>query len=543
MKSRSILMLLASILVCVPSAALAVQGDCGQPVSNGEDRTTSDALFVLQAAVGSQECELCVCDVDDSGEIDTSDALNVLRDAVDLDSARECPECGIDTSSQCPGVAQFALFSSVRGPCTSNTDCAAFSVCDPDLGRCRTATDVDVGWTGLAHNADTDDPVPARLFLDCEGPAPCGQCEITGHDPSLGNCRCAGDNRTRCFTVAGPDEENCGGEQCICYFGPPMPLSAGNTPTCVLNTLAGQPGGTANVDEGSGSIEIHLNEKVHLGIGLTTPCPLCVNDPTPADGMRGGTCMGGEDNGETCDAQAYNATFPPPTGGFYSLDCMPLAGANITGSGLLIDVTLTTGQSTLTADLPCAADGPNAELDCHCLSCSGDTRRGCSSDADCSEHDAGTCSSIGQQGTQPQPNGCTDLLCEDVGGGEGTCTNGPDDTFCAGLVRANGAGFITCNSNEDCDPVNIGVDAGDCTLVERRPCFLDTIVAQGAPHPVIPLGAGTFCAPATSAGGVNLAAGLPGPGRLELQTLVSLFCKNSPMTQYQPGVGGCPAPE
>ncbi|HYC54540.1 MAG TPA: hypothetical protein VEL28_06360 [Candidatus Binatia bacterium] len=542
MASLQLPFILALMVLALPASALAALGDCGQPATSGSQPTTRDALYVLRASVGSEECELCVCDVDDSGDIETTDALAVLRTAVGLDAAIDCPdECEIDTSSQCPGVAQFALFSSVRGPCSSNTDCAAFSVCDTELGRCRTATDVDVGWTGLAHNADTDDPVPARLFLDCEGPAPCGECEIVGHDPSLGNCRCANDNRTRCFTVAGPDEANCGGEECTCYFGPPMPLSAGNTPTCVLNTLSRQPGGSANVDQGSGSIEIHLAEKVFLGIGLTTPCPICLNDPTPADGMRGGTCSGGEDNGETCDAQAYNATFPPPTGAFYSLDCMPLTGANVSGSGLFIDVTLTTGQSTLSADLPCASEGPFADLDCHCLACSEDARHACRSDADCTQYDAGTCSEIGP-GTQPQPNACSDGECEDLGNGEGRCATGPDDVFCAGLVRANGSGFIGCNTNEDCAATSIGVDAGTCDLIERRPCFLDTIVAQGAPHPVIPRGAGTFCTPPTSAGGVNLAAGLPGPGRLELQTLVSLFCKDAPTTPYQPGVGGCPAP-
>jgi hypothetical protein len=534
----------AAVLICTFTApmlegtAAAAAGDCGQPVTTGERPTTNDALFVLRASVGLEECNRCVCDTDDSGEVTTSNSLAVLRDAVGLEVALACPACDPE-GLQCPTVAQFALFAKIRGQCASNADCAPFSFCDTTLGRCRTATDLDIGWNGQAHNSDTDDTVPARVFLDCEGPAPCGQCDIVGHDPSLGNCRCANDNLQRCFTVAGPDEEHCGGERCDCYFGPPMPLSAGNTPSCVLNSLSGQPGGRVNVDAGSGTIELHLSEKIHLGISLLQPCPVCVNDTTPADGMRSGTCVGGLNDGGPCDAQAANTTFPPPTGALYSLDCFPDPGTNITGSGLPLEIDLSTGRGELHADVPCASEGPGAELLCPCRVCSANELIGCSSDAVCEALGAGSCTSNGS-GQQVVPNDCDDGVCEDQGGGNGLCAVGPDDQYCDAIVRADGKGLIGCGEDSDCEPNNIGVDAGQCTLLERRPCFLDPIVSQGAPHPVFPLGSGTFCSPATASSGVNAAAGLPGPGRLTTQTLVSLFCKSDPSARYSPGAGGCP---
>ncbi len=55
--------------------------------------TASDALFTLNAAVGLGACELCVCDVDDSGAITASDALAVLKLAVGIDVPLNCPAC------------------------------------------------------------------------------------------------------------------------------------------------------------------------------------------------------------------------------------------------------------------------------------------------------------------------------------------------------------------------------------------------------------------------------------------------------------------
>jgi hypothetical protein len=70
--------------------------------------------------------------------------------------------------------------------------------------------------------------------------------------------------------------------------------------------------------------------------------------------------------------------------------------------------------------------------------------------------------------------------CVDLGGGEGECDGtGPTDAGCDGILRANGEFFIYCLNNADCDPNNIGYNAGNCTLGKMRDCFLPTITATG----------------------------------------------------------------
>jgi hypothetical protein len=52
----------------LPEKAGAGQGDCGQPRSSGSAVTSTECLFFLQAAIGSQTCTPeCICDVVGSG--------------------------------------------------------------------------------------------------------------------------------------------------------------------------------------------------------------------------------------------------------------------------------------------------------------------------------------------------------------------------------------------------------------------------------------------------------------------------------------------
>jgi hypothetical protein len=50
-------------------------------------------LFILGAAVGTQVCELCVCDTDGNGNIAASDALRTLNAAVGVQIPLLCPAC------------------------------------------------------------------------------------------------------------------------------------------------------------------------------------------------------------------------------------------------------------------------------------------------------------------------------------------------------------------------------------------------------------------------------------------------------------------
>jgi cysteine-rich repeat protein len=80
--------------------------ECGDPVGNsasalssgetpigGRAVTASDALYVLQAAVGFAACADCVCDVNDDGNVTASDALAVLQAAVGGAVTLTCSAC------------------------------------------------------------------------------------------------------------------------------------------------------------------------------------------------------------------------------------------------------------------------------------------------------------------------------------------------------------------------------------------------------------------------------------------------------------------
>jgi hypothetical protein len=61
--------------------------------------TASDALAVLQAAVGIHPCALSVCDFSGDGQITALDALAVLRAAVGLPNSPMCPDEGATTTT------------------------------------------------------------------------------------------------------------------------------------------------------------------------------------------------------------------------------------------------------------------------------------------------------------------------------------------------------------------------------------------------------------------------------------------------------------
>lgn len=75
------------------ATAFAINGDCGQPISNATGPRASDALGILKVAVGNGTCELCVCDINGNGQIQAVDALAALRIAVGQAIALNCPVC------------------------------------------------------------------------------------------------------------------------------------------------------------------------------------------------------------------------------------------------------------------------------------------------------------------------------------------------------------------------------------------------------------------------------------------------------------------
>lgn len=447
-------------------------------------------------------------------------------------------QCGA-ASNECPGLGELTLFAGTGPLCSTNADCIV-GTCDPGLGRCLTATELDTGWTGIAHDSDVNDHQVLLGNLNCaSSTVPCGVCEIAGINPGNGMCRCINDNRSVCDQPFQNDANDCGGQLCTCYLGPPLPLSAGNTPACVVNRFASNVSGSANVDEGSGNVNVNLRSIVFLGQSLIEPCPYCEGDDVVADGKRDGICRYGEDAGQSCDADATSTTFPAPDGGDgHSIDCFPDPGKNVSGTGLTINLAQTTSSVSLFADVDCGFP-PFVKEECHCGICSGNNAFPCSSNVDCAAGGFGNCQSRGFG--DPRANQCAGAGgCTLGADGDGVCDEGPTDKYCDAVVRASGDGFIQCLGDADCAFGTIGVAAGNCTLEKTRECFGRTIEAAGVADPDTPIGAAIFCIPPTGNAGINSVAGLPGPGRVVNQSRSRLFCKSDPTAQYTPGVGGCP---
>ena len=434
----------------------------------------------------------------------------------------------------CPDRGVFLQMSAVGASCTQDSDCVA-GACDSQLQRCVTATSDDLGFSGIVHGVDSNDLVDTRLRMTCSGFEPvCGECLIDGIDPASRNCRCANDNQQVCDSPFQPDVDDCGGARCECYDGPPSPNSAGNTPVCTLWKYSSDVSGTVDVDTGEGLVHKEMRSLVHFGETLVDPCPRCENDRIAGDGDRDGTCWAGPNAGQPCDVQAFHTTFPAPAGGGgYSLDCLPSPSRNISGVGVKIDVDLVTSTQTLDSNIPCGTFG---SASCQCGVCSLNTSIACSSDAQCEAESAGVCGALGVG--VPKPNDCTDGICTPTGSGDGKCMTN-QLRYCDGAVRADGRGFVGCQSDTDCENSDCGeVDCGTCSLVDYLDCFPEQIVATGVADPATPLRAAAYCIP-PSTNGVNFVVGLPAPGLMYRQERATYYCAGESVTPYQPGIGGC----
>lgn len=327
--------------------------------------------------------------------------------------------------------------------------------------------------------------------------------------------RCTGDTSVTCTTAPGGV---CTSGTCEHFFGPPLPLSAGGISTCVTSQWDGGITGTANQQTGASAGIAGVISRVYNGISVNAPCPTCVNDGLPNDGVSGGTCSGGPRNGQACDS---NGISPIPAFGAVSHDCPPAAGNLI--ATIPIDLSNTNNG---VAAITLAASSPNCNAapgkKCGCASCSLNSSIPCRNDADCAAEAAGTCTNIA--GEPRKPNSCLDNTttpmvdgsqCASVGGGEGQCPEGPVDQHCA--IET----FRGCLVDGDCPA------AGDSCLGVNRDCYLDQGVVGGqiaatgtttvpVKHASRPTFASVFCIAPTGSSSVNSVAGLPGPGRLQL---------------------------
>ena len=420
-------LLISSAVLVAPVTAMANKGDCGQPSSTGATPKTSDAQTILKAAVGQvTDCtdKPCICDVNSNGTITTPDALQVLKKAVGQGVTLTCTTCPSDG----PG-------------CTS-------AVFDSRLG-----SDLDSGWTGVAHDSElpvgasitvrvlrrcSDSNVICTLDSECTS----NNCKPTCDCDGDKSCEIVGPTHSRaCATTLKDCSTNAdcpSGVECTWTFGPPLPLSSGGTPACVLSLFDGPLTGTADSGTGHGEMQTKLRSRVFLGIALSQPCPRC---GPPSSSLRVGqmfTCEGGQFPGAACRVDGVSASF-----GGTSFDCPPDLQANVSGAGLAIRFSQVTSRTaTRTAQLPCAnfsfkSNPLNAPTNPgKCL----DNNAACGTNADCKRctgNSAIACTSDGQ---------CT---------GNGTCAESPDQPVSCGYWCqcgfCNGNASSPCFQTSDCD--------------------------------------------------------------------------------------------
>jgi hypothetical protein len=286
--------------------------------------------------------------------------------------------------------------------------------CTSNLFVSQAGSDLDTGWNGLAHNqelvagasitlrgvrrcvnhrtqtcfVDSDCPSEdtCQPFCDCDDPSN-SRCEVTG--PSV-HGRCVRDLKL-CTTNA-----DCGASGlCERFFGPPLPLTAANTPACVTSYFAEDITGTEDSKTGEGELTAFLRSRVHLGILNDKPCPRCGalnQNPEVGDTFA---CDGGPNNGDPCTVEAVSSVF-----GGVSNDCPPEVTDNISGQGLAIRfLKVTTGQVSKTAKIPCVFsgactdDGSACTTNADCLRCTNDLTA-CTTNGECS---GGTCAAAPDQ--------------------------------------------------------------------------------------------------------------------------------------------------
>jgi hypothetical protein len=458
----------------------------------------------------------------------------------DCGAGEACSVCCTCVDATCPDVMEWTMHAGT--------------------GVSTTSTDFDWGWTGLMYDRDFADGALLSLKLCAHtgsGPAACGEATVGGIDPSAANCRCSNDNRAVCDEPFEADADDCGGSQCVCYLAPPEPHNVPRFPGpgCFVRRLAGDIGGTWNVDTGAGALTVPLRPRIYAGAYLNNPCPTCDGDVTRNDGVRDGVCNGGENDGLSCDANSTDASFPAPGGGAYSYDCFPSPAVL---NPVVADHVLTTGSVSLDSNVLCGYPLPpvNLFLACPCGVCGDDPYDAspcnsngdcatCATNADCDNGGSGDgicdgsghCECVRRGNGSPLPNQCaTDGICNDIGGGKGECNTGPDESYCDGIVHANGVPIYPCSTNTDCAPAAIGVDAGNCTISERRRCFLDPIAAAGTASTTNPVVVAAYCTTGTGNGEVNSELGLPGPARLAIESTSTFRCAGAPGSTYP----GCP---
>jgi hypothetical protein len=307
------------------------------------------------------------------------------------------------TSPSDTGTQQTPTPTSTSSGVACNGEGEALSVTITSLP----GSDLDTGWTGIAHNSVATHENKVTTNLNCVG----DDCTVDGSN-----------------LVNQP-------------FGGPLPLSAGGVSTCVLNTFREAVTGTYNCDSGCSTSSVKIVSKVFLVQEASKPCPPCVGDPTPNDGDKGGTCDGGTTPGAACDVQGISDLFNSAGQDFgaTSNDCLP-TGSSVGELNIDLDP-LTTDTISIDSNVNCLSSAFPAGS---CF-CPGQVQpNSCIPNGVCPA--SGVCESgpidgICQGQTFRQCRSGTGTEdCEDIFPGAGSCIDQPRPCFGTNISRTGVCG-------------------------------------------------------------------------------------------------------
>jgi len=148
----------------VPAHLFAAQGDCGQPVSQGDLPTASDALLTLRAAVQIATCSLAICDADGNCSISSVDALRILKKAVGEDIELDCV-CQTTSTSATSSSSMF-------GTTTSTTTSTSMPMLESTTTTTFPVTTTTTPGAGGVTASDADDRDPAGADERMASPSP-----------------------------------------------------------------------------------------------------------------------------------------------------------------------------------------------------------------------------------------------------------------------------------------------------------------------------------------------------------------------------------
>ncbi len=516
---------LAAIAKAATKRTSAICKACG-----GDDQACGGGDDLTPAAIGF---------VSDCPSVTIPGGAACVHTITSLDDVVACVDCVTEFKVDCIDRVRLPLLTPYPSECGA---CAPFGSCPTRLTFTADgpAVDLDTGSSGYAH--DSKVPTNGRLTLDVSGCAgtlqpSCGQCNVSGPVDNDGgdafdNHRCANSPWNTCST-----DGDCPTGTCVFFFGAPLPLAAGGVQTCVLNQIAAPISGTIDFGDGSSTTHVRLRSTVSTsGESLEHPCPVCEN----------GVCNHGPRQTLPCKPQGSGVH------GAVSLDCPPGGSDGI----LSIDLLLTTGTQTRTlstANPPCSAD-PGSGKRCLCDTCNNANQEPCSTNADCppsggnpgicggrrcagGTNAGGPCSgasacpgggNCSKPGQPTYPNPCVDdslipgdgSICQDIGNNEGVCPELPATQRCS--INT----YRTCLSNADC--VCPGCAPGQICAPAPTLCFPlngndgETLSVSGSPDPTCgddvatPTLSALFCVGPVTPPAVNIAGGLPGPGRVRI---------------------------